>query len=104
MVRLYAVGAIAAATAKAQDAEYFAADLVPDPRGDTSTWYISFAQLDDNLEMTIDSGTTWVAVAGTVAAGTHTAFTIRVRATDLVNFRAATATTVDYFRVDAERS
>ena len=91
---------IVAATAKLQDVEYFlAGDLIP--RSGALRWTVTFSQLNDGLEMTFDSGTTWVAVV-TPTANTLTTFSFNVRKGDLINFRAAENTTIDFFRVDAE--
>ena len=109
MVRFYAVAAIAAATAKAEDVEWFSTDLDPDPASGTSgasTWHISVSMTNDDIEVTLDSGATWVLLGTKPTAGTHTEFTLRVRDTDTVNFRCPDVggCTLDYFRIDAERT
>lgn len=95
--------AIAAATAKLADVEYFATDLSPrDSATDIAyRWTVTYSQLADVLEMTLDSGTTWITVQ-TPSINTLTTFSFNVRVGDLVNFRAGTDTTIDFFRVDSE--
>jgi len=95
--------AIAAATAKTADTEYFATDLAIRASETTTAmrWVVTYSQLADVLEMTFDSGTTWITVA-TPSINTLTTFSFIVRTGDLVNFRAGTDTTIDLFRVDAE--
>lgn len=95
--------AIAAATAKLADVEYFAADLAPRASATDAAyrWVVTYSQLADALEMTFDSGSTWIAVE-TPTGNTMSTFSFNVRVGDTINFRAATDTTIDFFRVDSE--
>jgi len=74
---------------KAEDVEYFAADIsVPDFfRGEKITVYC--IQLNDNLEYTTDSGATWHDIKGSaLGADTPETFVIYLNGTDLgLNFR-----------------
>jgi len=102
MTKFLTVAVIGAGVAKTQDTEYFlAGDLLPRSDQEALRWTVTFSQLNDALEMTFDSGTTWVAVV-TPTANTLTTFSFNVRKGDLINFRAAENTTIDFFRVDAE--
>jgi hypothetical protein len=101
MAKFLTVGVIAAATGKLADVEYFAADLAPRADQTALRWTVTYSQLADVLEMTFDSGTTWVTVQ-TPSINTLTVFSFNVRVGDTINFRAGTDTTIDFFRVDAE--
>ena len=97
-----------ASGAKAEDAEFFAADLVP--QGDTgrsSLLRIAIvATAGDAIEVTWNSGTAWEAwiATGTLTANTYEEFSIYVRSGDTVNFRCPTTggITLDRFTVDEE--
>jgi len=103
MAKFLPVAVIAAAVAKTANTEYFAADLLPRASATVVAyrWVVTYSQLSDPLEMTLDSGTTWVAVA-TPTGNTLTVFSFNVRTGDTVNFRSTSDTTIDFFRVDSE--
>jgi len=73
---------------KAQNAEYFAADVsIPEQlRGEAITVYCS--QLADSLEYTLDSGSTWYNIKGSaLGAATPETFIIYMNGDDNLNFR-----------------
>jgi len=103
------LGTIAAATTKAQNAEWFAADLAPGV--DTaygSLLFISFSvDAAVGVEVTLDSGTTWVAlsdkIGGIIFAADQSYLVPQfVRSGDTVNFRIPTAggADINFCRVD----
>lgn len=100
------IAVIAAATAKAQNAEYFAADLAPvlATADYASEFKISLSGTAVDVEYTLDSGTTWLKF-GTLTAQTKTEYTVRVRTGDTFNMRtiAGAGITLDYLRVDEVR-
>ena len=87
---------------KAEDAEYFAADItVPEQlRGERITVYC--IQTAVELEYTLDSGSTWHDIKGAaLAADTPETFVIYINGTDTLNFRCpnAAGSTVDLLQV-----
>lgn len=96
------IAVIAAATAKAQNVEYFAADLTPVVDTEhASKFKISLAGTAVDVEFTLDSGTTWLKF-GTLTAQLKTEFEVSVRKGDTFNMRTINASgiTLDYLRVD----
>ena len=97
--------------AKTQNTEFLAADIVPSIENLNSSTYsviIAVSVTAAVLEITFDSGTTWLKLnAGTpIPIGQLFAFELPgVDSTDTINFRASNAsgTTLDYFRVISER-
>lgn len=96
--------------AKAQNAEWFAADIVPtDNVNDNARQFrvtVNVAELDagtDN-EFTIDSGANWYPLANLVllTLNRHHQFVISIREGDLFNMRNTSVggLTVNYCRVD----
>lgn len=88
--------------AKAQNAEWFASDIVPGIRAEKIielTLQISVSATAAVVEVTLDSGTTWSELNTGVAIplGKLHTFGIFVKNDDLVNFRAtnASGTTLD---------
>jgi hypothetical protein len=74
--------------AKAEDAEFFAADITlsGEARGEKITCYTIMT--NDSIEYTLDSGSNWLPVKGAAfTAATPTEFVIYVNGTDTLNFR-----------------
>ena len=87
--------------AKLQDVEYFSTDL---QTNEDAKLTIVVSALADDVQITLDSGATWVDLIGALTANTHTQFSVTVGGGDLINFRSndAGGTTLDYFRVYME--
>lgn len=86
--------------AKTQNTEFFTTDLQPD---NTGTLRINFSGAEIvEIEITKDSGTSWVTLIQSTTADLDTVLTTGVRIGDQVNFRTPTASgiTFDYFNVD----
>lgn len=100
------VKAGSATGAKAQNAEWFASDLVPAVLSDYASKYriMVAVSLAVTLEVTLDSGTTWVLLNSAVAIGAEQLFIFDVPALTADNFNLRTptvgGTTIRYCRVD----
>ncbi len=88
--------------AKAQNAEWFAADIIPGVltgKAIDLIVQISVSVTAAVVEVTLDSGTTWAALNSStaLAVGDLFQFDVFAKSGDLVNFRAtnASGTTVD---------
>lgn len=95
--------------AKTINTEWLAADLIPDVDTDKATTFkvtMAFSVTAPVVEVTYDSGTTWVALNGGGVIPISQLFSFELpglNKDDLVNFRTPTTggTTLDIFRVDA---
>jgi len=87
--------------AKAQDVEYFASDIVIN---ETATLTLSLSGTAVDVQVTLDSGSTWVDLITALVLNTHTEVSFTVRGIDTVNFRTnnASGITLDYLRVFKE--
>ncbi len=86
--------------AKAQNAEFFAADLIV--QENTEHWIIAYTtSAAVILHATHDSGTSWNILTTLTVADTYTLADLYVKKGDTVNFRTPTASgaTVDVFDV-----
>lgn len=88
--------------AKAQNAEWFAADIIPGLRAEKMMNLIvqlSVSVTPAVVEVTLDSGTTWSAlnIGTAIPVGKLHTFDVYAKEGDLINFRAtnASGTTVD---------
>lgn len=103
MAKFLTVGS--ATGAKAEDAEFFSSDLAPRSSATPVAYryIVTIVSLNDLIEVTVDSGTTWVTL-GTPTAATLTTYSFNVRTGDTVNFRTPNVggTTLTLFRVDSE--
>lgn len=95
------VKTILEATAKAQNAEFFASDLLPDIDTGKAADFVIDIQVSTTaatLQVTYDSGATWRnLVATTQAVGVLVRYRVSVHQGELFNMRASNAsgTTVD---------
>ncbi len=91
---------------KGIDEEFFGTDISSTElkTGRASFYKISIAANSAaQIQVTLDSGATWVNLA-TLVADTHTTFEVAIRSTDTFNMRSTVAgTTVHYCRVDGYR-
>lgn len=84
--------------AKAQDVEYLASDIEPE---NVTTIKVQVSGTAVDVQITFDSGSTWVDLFGTLTANTYTEQKIAVIPGDQINFRTnnGAGITLDFFRV-----
>ena len=91
------------ALARTANQEWFASDIVPTPNDDFSSEIILQFSFTPRaiIEVTFDSGTTWLPLNNRFRAEADTlhSFLILARNSDLVNFRATVAGTINIARV-----